>query len=409
MRRALTALVLATLMLVPAVAVPAQTLEAPQIEIVPDGVKQVLADYSRAFATYDENLLRQSVTEQLLPSELKALQNISDLTFDEFSIKTSTQYSGDLAVRRIRSLYPGREVATYHVIERTKVAGESSTFQEDGIYTFTRERGSDGWRLASKKDMDVLSAFSPVHLWDGGPVAKLVSTHFTLLTHPESLEEMRPVIDIAERAYSKVDEFWPRPLPRNFVIIAPSTTEELGNILHETVDIENFVAFVVSGVNRERGWAPTGPRVMIHLSHLRRYGADAQLEILAHELIHAVTRSISGPKIPLFVEEGLANAGGGEGGRPPSSFAGPAPDDFPTDEGFSIGPVAQIQSVYDRSQLAVQALIDAFGVEAAARFYETLGRRRVVPGVDEYHVRVAIDEATDWSYEEWLEAWRKKI
>jgi hypothetical protein len=409
MRRVVTAVVIAAIMLVPAVAVPAQTVEAPQIESVPDGVKQALTNYSRAFATYDEGPLRRSVTEQLLPAELKALKNVEDLTFDEFSISTSTQYSGDLASRRIRNLYPGREVATYHVIERTKIAGESSTFQEDGIYTFTRDLESDEWRLASKKDLDVLAAFSPVHLWDGGPVAKLVSTHFTLLTHPESLDEMRPVIDIAERAYSKVDEFWPRPMAPNFVIIAPSTTEELGNILHETVDIENFVAFVVAGVNRERGWSPTGPRVMVHLSHLRRYGADAQLEILAHELVHAVTRPIAGPKIPLFVEEGLANVGGGEGGRPPSSFRGPAPDDFPSDEGFSIGPVGQIQSIYDRSQLAIQALVDAFGVEGAARFYETLGRRRVAPGVDEYHVRIAIDEATEWSYAEWLEAWRAKL
>ena len=409
MRRVVTAFVLAASMLVPAVAAPAQTVETAEIETVPGGIKQTLTNYSRAFSSYDEDLLRKSVTEQMLPSELAALRNIEDLTFDEFTIATSTQYSGDLAVKRIRSLYPGREVATYHVIERTKIAGESNTFEEDGIYTFTRERDSDEWRLASKKDLDVLGAFSPVHLWDGGPVAKLVSTHFTLLTHPESLDEMRPVIDIAERAYAKVDEFWPRPMARNFVIIAPSTTEELGNILHETVDIENFVAFVVAGVNRERGWSPTGPRVMVHLSHLRRYGADAQLEILAHELVHAVTRPIAGPKIPLFVEEGLANVGGGEGGRPPSSFRGPAPDDFPTDEGFSIGPVAQIQNVYDRSQLAVQALVDALGVESATRFYETLGRKRVVPGVDEYHVRVAIDEATDWSYEEWLEAWRAKL
>ncbi len=409
MRRVVMAFLLAALMLVPAAPVPAQTVEATQIEVVPEGIRQALTNYSRAFARLDEDLLRRSVAQQLLPAELAALKNVADLTFDEFAITTSTQYSGDLAVKRIRNLYPGREVATYHVVERTRIAGESFTFEEDGIYTFTRERSSDDWRLASKKDLDILSAFSPVHLWDGGPVAKLVSTHFTLLTHPEALDEMRPVIDIAERAFSKLEEFWPRPLANNFVIIAPSTTDELRNILHETVDIENFVAFVVSGVNRERGWAPTGPRVMIHLSHLRRYGADAQLEILAHELVHAVTRSISGPKIPLFVEEGLANAGGGEGGRPPSSFRGPAPDDFPSDEGFSIGPVAQIQSVYDRSQLAVEALIDEFGVEAAARFYETLGRKRVVPGVDQYHVRVAIDEATDWSYEEWLDAWRKTL
>ncbi len=409
MRRVVVTLFVSLAVLVPAVSVPAQTVEAPEVGSVPAGVTKVLENYGRAYATRDEGLLRRSVAEQLLPSELESLRNTSGMRFETFSVHASTQYSGDLASDRVRSLYPGREVASYNVHEQTKIAGESSTFEEDGIYTFTRDRGSDDWHLASKKDFDVLAAFSPVHIWDGGPVAVLKSAHFTLLTHPETQEEMRPVMDIAEQGYAKVDRFWPRPLPANFVIIAPSTSDELRNMLHETVDIGNFVAFVVSGVNRERGWSPTGPRVVIQLSHFRNYNREAQIEILAHELTHAITRPVAGPKIPLFVEEGLANAVGGEGGRPPSSFRPPTVDDFPTDEGFSIGPVAQIQSLYDRSQIAMQALIDAFGAEGTVRFYETLGKRRVVPGDDQYHVRRAVEEATDWSYEEWLAAWRKKL
>ncbi|MEX2538226.1 MAG: hypothetical protein WD646_06205 [Actinomycetota bacterium] len=412
MRRVTSALVLVLALAMPMASAPAQTDRVPQIEEVPGPIVQLLEDYGRSFVDHDVGLLTQTVSSERRETEAKALQNASDVDFERFTVRATTQYSGNLASKRVQNLYPDMEVATYHVILESTIGPESGVFEEDGIFTFTKdpERGGgyDGWRLASDSDLEPLGFFSPVHLWDGGPMSVLTSEHFILLTHPGTADEMRPVLEVAERAYAKVAEFWPRPIAGNFVIIAPSTSEELGRILHETAGVSRFVAFVVGGANRERGWEPTDPRVFIHVDHLRNYGTDAQVEILAHELIHAVTRPLSGPKIPNFVEEGLANAGGGTGGRRMVT-GGPAPDDFPTDEGFVTGPVGEIQGVYDRSQLAIQALIDSFGVEGVARFYETLGKERVVAGTDEYHVRRTIEATTDWSYEEWLAAWRKRV
>jgi hypothetical protein len=408
----MSALVLALALALPMASAPAQTDAVPQIEEVPGPIVRLLEDYGRSFVDHDVELLSRTVTSERRDGEVKALQNASNVDFERFIVRATTQYSGNLAAKRIRALYPGREVATYHVILETTIGSESGVFEEDGIYTFTKdpelEGDYDGWRLASDSDLDPLGFFSPVHLWDGGPMTVLTSEHFSLLTHPSTADEMRPVLEVAERAYAKVAEFWPRPIASNFVIVAPSTSEELGRIMHQTSGISRFVAFMVAGANRERGWEPTDPRMFVHVDHLRNYGTDAQVEILAHELIHAVTRPLTGPKIPIFVEEGLANAGGGNGGRRMVT-GGPAPDDFPTDERFVTGAVGEIQGVYDRSQVAMEAIIDSFGVEGVARFYETLGKERVVPGTDEYHVRRTIEATTDWSYEEWLAAWRKRL
>jgi hypothetical protein len=122
-----------------------------------------------------------------------------------------------------------------------------------------------------------------------------------------------------------------------------------------------------------------------------------------------LTRPISGPNIPVWVEEGLANSGGGRGARPSLATEGDPPAEFPTDEQFVKGEVRRIMIRYDQAQVAIETLIDRFDKEALARFYERLGSARVVPGTDEYHVRQAVQDALDWTEADWLAAWRERL
>ena len=113
----------------------------------------------------------------------------------------------------------------------------------------------------------------------------------------------------------------------------------------------------------------------------RNYAPASQLEILAHELIHAFTRDESGPKLPSWIEEGLANFGGGNGGRalriPPRTEL--RTTSRPTTSS-SPGRSRDIQTVYDQGQLAIQVLDEKFGRAGLVKFYEELGSRRVVAG-----------------------------
>jgi hypothetical protein len=179
--------------------------------------------------------------------------------------------------------------------------------------------------------------------------------------------------------------------------------------MHETVDLEKFVAFVAAGADRTNGYDPTGPRMFIHLSHLQRYGPDAKVEILAHELIHAITREVSGPLMPTWIEEGLANLGGGSGRTASLAGRGTAPGTFPSNDRFTTGPVLDIQTVYDQAQVAIETLEATHGRPDVAAFYTELGSRRVVAGTDDYHVRDAIAKSVGWSYEAWVDAWRKRL
>lgn len=390
----------------------AQTPDPPEIEDVPAAIEQLLADYARAWREKDATLLTSTLTPVMAERETKSLANASEVQFTTFEVSASTQYSGNLASPRVRARHPGREVRTYEIEERSQIAFETDVYEEPGAFTFVRDPAGgayDGWRLAGKGDLDVLGFFSPLHMWDIAPVKVLTSKRFVVLTFADSAEALRPVLDIAERAYDEDAKFWPKPLTDRFVLIVPTTTEQLRRIMHETVALEKFVAFVAAGSDRDTGWTPTGPRVFVHLDHLKNYHRAPQLEILAHELIHAVTRKVAGPNVPAWVEEGLANFGGGSGGRPLRIPPGTASDAFPSDDQFFAGPVGDIQTVYDKAQIAIQVLDERFGRDGVVRFYEELGSRRVVAGTEEYHVRDAIRRSVGWSYDDWVAAWRERL
>ena len=237
----------------------------------------------------------------------------------------------------------------------------------------------------------------------------MTSGHFLLLTHPDVTQEVRPWLLVAEKSYTRASAFWPGSSEKYIVIEVPSTAAELQRITHDTADLSNFVAFVASSVNREHGFTPTGPRMFVNVGHLLKYPESAQLSIFAHELIHVLTREVSGPNVPTWIEEGLANVGGGASDLFARVQTGPPPSTFPTSERFVTGAVTQIQAAYAQSQVAIQVLIDKFGRDAMERFYKALGAQRIVAGTEQYHVRKALLDTLHWSYDDWIAAWRKRL
>lgn len=384
----------------------------PQIETVPSGITQLLSDYGHAWVTKDDKLLAQTVTGHLILTETRVLDNTGEIRFTTFSVRALTQFSGNLAYERIRAEYRGTEVKTYQIVEDTTVGAESRPYEETGAFTFAKEKSGpyDGWRIISENDLDVLGFFSPHNLWDESTVAVLQSPHFVLLTHPQVTQQVRPWLAVAEKAYARASSFWPGTMEKHIVLEVPGTTDELQRITHDTADLSKFVAFVASDVSREHGYTPTGPRMFVHVSHLLKYPESAQLPILAHELIHVLTREASGPNVPTFVEEGLANVGG----QASDLFAaqhsiGAKPTTFPTSERFVTGSVTDIQAAYGQAQLAIQVLIDRFGRDGMIRFYRALGAQRIVPGTEQYQVRKALRDSLHWSYDDWVAAWRKRL
>lgn len=383
----------------------------PAIEEVPVAIVRLIADHGRSFQTHDADLLRGTVRAGAFARRTSAsLANAANVPFAHFSLRPTTRYSGDLASARVRRRYPGQQVRAYHVLQDVMLRGiETRPFNDESVFTVVRERPIDGdpyegWRIASTSDLEPLGFYSAYELWDAAPVVVRTSPRFMLLTHADVQSLADDVLRDAEAAYAEARKAWPAPTDERFAIIMPSTTEELRNVLRATIDLSKFVAFVGAGVIREGGWRFGAGRMFVHLSHFRRYGPNSRRSILTHELIHAVSRPAAGPFIPVWVEEGMAEAL--SGGDP--SRAGDAIVTFPTDDLFVAGSVGEIVQNYARAQVAIQTLIDRVGRPGLLRFYRALGRPRDVPGTDDYWVRRAAT-AAGWSYDAWQDAWRKRL
>jgi hypothetical protein len=409
-RDAFVALLVAAAVLV----VPAHTAGAEvHIGTVPAGIDVLLGDYGRAWVAHDAALLDKTLAPgKLRDRVLRSVRNAASVPFRSYAVAPLTQFSGNLASARVRRQYSGMEVAAFEVTVRTAFDIEDKPALDDGAFTFERKTQDSndrysGWRLISDSDMDILGFFSAHFIWDDGPVTVLRSPHFLVLAHPDVAPTLESAVNVSEQSYARAAHFWPRPVKAKFAMVIPTTSGELGAIVHDTADLADFVAFVASGIDQTNGWEPGSPRVYIHLEHFRAYVAAGQIGILAHELTHAITRPVTGPHIPTWVEEGLANVAGGLPAY--SARSGPKPKAFPNDDEFVTGALPDIVRHYDQAQVAIQAAVDAKGRDAVARFYEQLGSERIVPGTDQYYLAQVTKATLGWTMDQWVAAWRKAL
>ena len=336
--------------------------------------------------------------------------------FDGFQQLGLASYDLTLSLDTWPDLTTALEVARYgadaephvvHVEERYRLEGyDRQPALEDLYLTFVlRPRG---WHVASDTDLDDVTLYSGRKLWEFGPIVTKESRHFLYVSHPDQKDASGPVLEAAERALERVDDRWLLDWPERVPILVPSTTEELRRIIQATFDLDVFVAFAYSGVDRNRGWDLNGHRIILNWPVFSRFSETTQEDILTHELLHVATRELVGPATPAFVDEGIAEWVAGdddtlqladeveEGG-----FDQALPQDFE----FLTGPDPAILAAYEESYTAVQFAVDRFGTDAVADFYRLLGQPRVAAGTSRYHTDRAMQAAFGMGYGTFEDRW----
>src|ERR687891_17990 len=283
---------------------------------------------------------------------------------------------------------PDLDPRVLHVEERYRLEGyDRAPALEDLYLTFIRR--PEGWRIASDTDLDDLTLYSGRKLWENGPIITRDSEHFLYVSHPDQADAAGRILEASERALDRVGERWPVPWPERVPILAPSTTEELRRLIQATFDLDVFVAFASSSVDRARGWNVVGHRVILNWPHFSSFSEETQEDILTHELLHVATRGAVGPATPSFVEEGIAEWVSGDDDTAylsPRVEAGTFDRALPEDHEFRTGSSADILSSYEESAAWGRFAVERYGVNDLAEFYRVLGEPRVAPGTWEYHV-----------------------
>jgi hypothetical protein len=349
--------------------------------------------------------------------QLQMFEGADPIRFGSYRLVANWSRYGDLVRAKDVARYPGASGVSIPLTEeRYRVAGfDDEPAVEDVFLTFVERDGE--WFVASDTDLDDVGFFSVRHPWDFEPVVTSESEHFLAISRPcsgdGSLCADSNLLDIAEEALARTDQTWTTPWTDKVVLVVPPSGEALQRMIQATFDVDKFVAFAYSTVDpRTLGYV--GDRILVNPSVIAGRPRSEVVQIMAHELLHVATRDVSGPFVPLFIDEGLAEVAG-YGSTPGLRYfdaivAGGLFDrTLPEDFQFVSGDGNEIYLSYQEAQSAVRFFFDRWGRERFLRLYRLIGKARIAPGLATWHVERAMRKVTGLGLRGFEKAWASSI
>jgi hypothetical protein len=343
--------------------------------------------------------------------------------FASYELEVEWESLGDLATPKDINRYSGAEAVSIAVVEeRYRIRGyDRDHATEDLVLTFVRRDGS--WSIADDTDLDELGLFSARKIWDFGPLYSARSEHFLLFGHPcgapgapsPCTELGADFLALAEAGLDRLGRYWPPADRMKVIVIVPGSTEELKRMLQATFDPENFVAFAYTTIDEEDGETYTAPRIIFNHNSLQARSSDDVASILTHELLHVATRPLSGPYIPIFIEEGFADYVGRDADPGALAFleaqiaAGNFDSSLPDDPEFTTGDATSIFNSYQEAHSLVRFIDERWSLKRFIRFYKDLGARRSVAGTARYHLEDSLHDVFRVSFERLENLWADSI
>lgn len=374
-------------------------------------VQSLLDDVAAAFRAGDPDALAPLLHDTgpgFGERWLDRARHMADLPLAHYALRLDDDLP-DLSTDRVRAAHAGDEVQVVYVVEELAFEGFDTAPAAEDLFLTVVDAG-EGWRVAGDVDAEPLGFVSVDHLWDHGPVTVTRDGPVMAIHHPDG-PAVGGLLDEAAAALVQADDRWPRDWSGRVPIVVPRDEDELGELLHVTFDLSNFVAFATATPVGERGsYDLTGSRVVINPARFLDRTPATRQRILVHELVHVATRPSAGPMVPSWLDEGVAQALGEEqsttgtglvDATPPSALA------LPTDGQFTVGGRDRIFLSYQLAWAFVDHLVARHGAEAVGRFYAAVGRGAVGrPGTEQHHVDRAAREVFGASLDDLVASWR---
>jgi hypothetical protein len=169
-------------------------------------------------------------------------------------------------------------------------------------------------------------------------------------------------------------------------VLVPTSGQEMSDLLGSDSDLSQIAAVATAELGGGSGeFDPSGDRILVNPDTFGRLGQLGRRVVLTHELTHVATRRATGPAVPAWLAEGLADYVAYRDIDLPLALsarelradvrAGRLPAALPADGDFDGGNDALAQA-YEQAWLAVRLLADVHGQDALLRFYRVVGARR---------------------------------
>jgi hypothetical protein len=284
------------------------------------------------------------------------------------------------------SRYGAPVYAPAAVYERYSLAGFDRAPTEVVKYdTFVERRGA--WYLASEDDFAAAGFASAADLWDSGPVAVVRLADVLVLGHPSPL--LAQLADETARDIPRVDAVWGDSWSRRAVVFVPATQREMGAIIDTTSDLDQIAAVATAELSNGQARSAVGDRIIVNPANFVRLDALGRQVVVTHELTHVASRAYTGPALPVWLVEGLADyVGYLDTGLPVRVAAtelaaevqgGHVPPALPANAAFA-GNDPRLAQVYEEAWLACRLIVADFGQAALIRLYRTVGVAAASPG-----------------------------
>ncbi|MBC7374083.1 MAG: hypothetical protein H7323_08850 [Frankiales bacterium] len=262
--------------------------------------------------------------------------------------------------------------------------------------TFVRRSGR--WLLAADDDFATVGLPTPRALWDRGPVRAVRAPGVLVLGHPESLNLMRNVATLASVAVPKVTAGWGAGWPQRVIVLVPRDAGELAGLLGTDSDLSQIAAVATAELAGAGTYDPSGDRVLVNPSTFSTLNQLGRQVVLTHEVTHVATRRATGPAVPSWLAEGLADHLAYRDVDLPLQVsarelaqdvrAGRVPDRLPRDQDFT-GTNPALSQAYEQAWLVVRLIAERYGEQRLLAFYRAVGAARDVNATD------AIEQAQD--------------
>ncbi|MFL6238027.1 MAG: hypothetical protein ACJ735_00850 [Actinomycetes bacterium] len=269
-----------------------------------------------------------------------------------------------------------------HVVLHYEIAGfDRSPTALDTYYTFVQRHRR--WYIASDSDAASLAYTTARDIWDFGPVSVVRRRNAIVLGHPDSRVSLAALADEAQRDVPRVTKVWGRRWSQHIVVLAPDRQSELSKLLGDQGDLSQIAAVATAElVEAGQRTTPTGDRVLINPDNYRRLGVKGRQVVVTHEITHVASRASTGPVLPDWLIEGMADyVGYRELHTPPSIAAhelkvyldqGHRAPGLPGDDDYA-GANKHLALAYDESWLACRFIAERWGQAALVRLYRAVG------------------------------------
>jgi len=391
----------------PRVAPAASERHAAVSELLRRRAAAVLSRNRRAFAALLDPAQKAFVRDQVA-----VFDNLREVPLAAWRYR-SDDHDQASRVSGLADRYRADEVYAPRVVLAYRLRGFDQRPNElDQHFTFVRRGGR--WLLAADRDFDRPGHRTARELWDYGSVDAVRGRRTLVLGLRGRNGFLRLLARETDAAVPRVSEVWGSDWSRRVVIVVPTTQRQVSAMVGDAAHLSQIAALAVAQVEEKDGiYRSSGNRVIVNPPNFNQLGSLGRRIVLTHEVTHVAARDATGPHVPAWLVEGLADYVGylGAGVSTDSAArelradvrAGRVPAHLPTHKDFH-GGNKRLAQAYEGSWLACRLIVERTSRAKLVRFYRTLGRART--GTEAQAVRRAMRSVLDTTPESFTRAWR---